>query len=219
MFDRRTWALHDAVMQVAREAGLDSFSVECKLGPEGQTVIALVIGEKKDADRTTGNRYRVAIPTRRRGTCALAAHGRRKRTRVRTFVQPTHQAGHAGARIARQAARVLAAPFAAEAVQALPQAAFGSRTSISHTAIRRRRAPVGRARNRAVLRPRRAAGLQPTVLPVPRRSLGVASAVGALLGAPDERVPVAGWKRVASARAKRRRAPVGRSNDKRACSE
>ncbi len=51
MFDRRTWALHDAVMQVAREAGLDSFSVECKLGPEGHTVIALVIGEKKDSAR------------------------------------------------------------------------------------------------------------------------------------------------------------------------
>jgi hypothetical protein len=49
-FDRRTWALHDAVMQVAREAGLDSFRVECKVGPEGQTVIALVIGEKNDAD-------------------------------------------------------------------------------------------------------------------------------------------------------------------------
>jgi hypothetical protein len=47
MFDRRTWQLHDAVMQVAREAGLDSFSVECKVGPQGQTVIALVIGEKK----------------------------------------------------------------------------------------------------------------------------------------------------------------------------
>ena len=31
MFDRRTWALHDAVMRVAREAGLESLSVECKL--------------------------------------------------------------------------------------------------------------------------------------------------------------------------------------------
>ncbi len=51
MFDRRTWALHDAVMQVAREAGLESFSVECKVGPQGQTVIALVIGEKRDAAR------------------------------------------------------------------------------------------------------------------------------------------------------------------------
>ena len=58
MFDRRTWALHDAVMQVAREAGLDSFSVECKLGPEGQTVIALVIGEKKGVP---------SVPARRRG--------------------------------------------------------------------------------------------------------------------------------------------------------
>jgi hypothetical protein len=51
MFDRRTWALHDAVMQVAREAGLDSFSVECKVGPQGQTVIALVIGETREAAR------------------------------------------------------------------------------------------------------------------------------------------------------------------------
>jgi hypothetical protein len=58
MFDRRTWALHDAVMQVAREAGLDSFSVECKLGPEGQTVIALMIGEKKDVDRTSRRQRR-----------------------------------------------------------------------------------------------------------------------------------------------------------------
>jgi hypothetical protein len=56
MFDRRTWGIHDAVMQVAREWGLDSFRVECTVGPEGQTVIALVIGEKKDAD----------LPSRRR---------------------------------------------------------------------------------------------------------------------------------------------------------
>ncbi len=55
-FDRRTWALHDAVMQLAREARLDSFRVECKLGPEGQTVIALVIGEDKDTDRTSPRR-------------------------------------------------------------------------------------------------------------------------------------------------------------------
>jgi hypothetical protein len=55
-FDRRTWMLHDAVMQVAREAGLDSFRVECKLGPEGQTVIALVIGEKREMDRASPRR-------------------------------------------------------------------------------------------------------------------------------------------------------------------
>jgi hypothetical protein len=47
-FDRRTWQLHDAVMQVAREARLDAFRVECKVGPQGETVIALVIGGKKD---------------------------------------------------------------------------------------------------------------------------------------------------------------------------
>ncbi len=49
MFDLRTWALHDAVFQLAREAGLASFRVECKLGPKGETVIALVLSqEKKD---------------------------------------------------------------------------------------------------------------------------------------------------------------------------
>ena len=47
MFDRRTWALHAAVMQVAREAGLESFSVECKVGPQGHAVIALAIGENR----------------------------------------------------------------------------------------------------------------------------------------------------------------------------
>jgi len=56
MFDRRTWQLHDAVMQVAREAGLDSFRVECKLGPEGQTVIALVVGERSEAGRAPPGR-------------------------------------------------------------------------------------------------------------------------------------------------------------------
>ena len=42
-FDLRTWALHDAVFQLARESGLDAFRVECKHGPEGETVIALVL--------------------------------------------------------------------------------------------------------------------------------------------------------------------------------
>jgi hypothetical protein len=42
-FDLRTWALHDAVFQLARESGLDAFRVECKQGPEGETVIALVL--------------------------------------------------------------------------------------------------------------------------------------------------------------------------------
>jgi hypothetical protein len=41
--DLRAWALHDAVFQLARESGLDSFRVECKLGPEGETVISLVL--------------------------------------------------------------------------------------------------------------------------------------------------------------------------------
>ena len=55
-FDLRTWQLHDAVMQVAREAGLDSFRVECKVGPRGETVIALVIGEKSEAGRAPPGR-------------------------------------------------------------------------------------------------------------------------------------------------------------------
>ncbi|HSY24514.1 MAG TPA: hypothetical protein VK841_20445 [Polyangiaceae bacterium] len=42
-FDLRTWALHDAVFQLARESGFDAFRVECKQGPEGETVIALVL--------------------------------------------------------------------------------------------------------------------------------------------------------------------------------
>jgi hypothetical protein len=46
-FNLRTWALHDAVFQLARESGLDSFRVECKLGPEGETVIALILGGHK----------------------------------------------------------------------------------------------------------------------------------------------------------------------------
>jgi hypothetical protein len=33
-------------MQLARESGLDAFRVVCKRGPEGETIIALVVGEK-----------------------------------------------------------------------------------------------------------------------------------------------------------------------------
>jgi hypothetical protein len=54
--DDRTWALHDAVFQVARECGLESFRVECKLGPEGETVISLVIA------RTTCSSVRAHVP-------------------------------------------------------------------------------------------------------------------------------------------------------------
>jgi hypothetical protein len=42
-FDVRAWALHDAVFQLARDSGLRSFRVECKLGPEGETIIALIL--------------------------------------------------------------------------------------------------------------------------------------------------------------------------------
>jgi hypothetical protein len=45
-FDLRAWALHDAVFQLARESGLRSFRVECRHGPEGETVIALVLDAK-----------------------------------------------------------------------------------------------------------------------------------------------------------------------------
>lgn len=49
-FDVRTWALHDAVFQLARESGLDAFRVECKQGPEGETVIALVLRNNRARD-------------------------------------------------------------------------------------------------------------------------------------------------------------------------
>lgn len=41
------WSLHDAVFQLARERGLRSFKVECKQGPEGETVIALILDPPK----------------------------------------------------------------------------------------------------------------------------------------------------------------------------
>jgi hypothetical protein len=55
-FDVRTWALHDAVFQLGRELGLDSFRVECKLGPGGETVVSLVVGGKGDERRGSRNR-------------------------------------------------------------------------------------------------------------------------------------------------------------------
>jgi len=42
-FHTTAWSLHDAVFQLAREHGLRSFKVECKQGPEGEIVIALVL--------------------------------------------------------------------------------------------------------------------------------------------------------------------------------
>jgi hypothetical protein len=38
-----TWQLHDAVIELARERGLRSYRVECKVGPEGETMIVLVL--------------------------------------------------------------------------------------------------------------------------------------------------------------------------------
>jgi hypothetical protein len=55
-FDLRTWALHDAVFQLARESGLDSFRVECKQGPEGETVIALVLRDRTQRLGPAGSR-------------------------------------------------------------------------------------------------------------------------------------------------------------------
>jgi hypothetical protein len=39
----QTWGVHDAVIMLARELGLRSYRVECKAGPEGETIIALVL--------------------------------------------------------------------------------------------------------------------------------------------------------------------------------
>ncbi|HXX66179.1 MAG TPA: hypothetical protein VEK07_03305 [Polyangiaceae bacterium] len=56
-FHTTAWSLHDAVFQLAREHGLRSFKVECKQGPEGETVIALILDPPK--------RPVVSGPTRR----------------------------------------------------------------------------------------------------------------------------------------------------------
>jgi hypothetical protein len=60
-FDIRTWALHDAVFQLARESGLHAFRVECKQGPEGETVIALVLRNDR-ARRVPGEAARPGSP-------------------------------------------------------------------------------------------------------------------------------------------------------------
>jgi hypothetical protein len=60
----RAWALHDAVFQLARESGIDSFRVECKLGPSGETVISLVVGDAE---------HRASAPS---------ARGRREKDRL-----------------------------------------------------------------------------------------------------------------------------------------
>jgi hypothetical protein len=39
----QAWALHDAVISLARDLGLRSYRVECKAGPEGETIISLVL--------------------------------------------------------------------------------------------------------------------------------------------------------------------------------
>lgn len=44
-----TWALHDALFELAHERGLRSYRVECKVGPQGETVIALVLPRGSEA--------------------------------------------------------------------------------------------------------------------------------------------------------------------------
>jgi hypothetical protein len=62
-FDLRTWALHDAVFQLARESGLDAFRVECKQGPEGETVIALVLrGHGPNPGQRARDSAKLAVP-------------------------------------------------------------------------------------------------------------------------------------------------------------
>lgn len=39
----QAWGVHDAVITLARELGLRSYRVECKVGSEGETIIALVL--------------------------------------------------------------------------------------------------------------------------------------------------------------------------------
>ena len=47
--DLRAWALHCAVFQLARDSGLQGFHVECKQGPEGETLIVLALADKRGA--------------------------------------------------------------------------------------------------------------------------------------------------------------------------
>lgn len=39
----QAWGVHDAVITLARDLGLRSYRVECKVGPEGETIISLVL--------------------------------------------------------------------------------------------------------------------------------------------------------------------------------
>lgn len=58
------WSLHDAVIELARERGLQAYRVECKVGPDGETVIALVLPatgkgpERPLAPSLSGRRWR-----------------------------------------------------------------------------------------------------------------------------------------------------------------
>lgn len=57
------WSLHDAVIELARERGLQTYRVECKVGADGETVIALVLPASKAPERVqatslSGRRWR-----------------------------------------------------------------------------------------------------------------------------------------------------------------
>jgi hypothetical protein len=61
------WSLHDAVLQLARERSLRSFKVECKQGPEGETVIAIVLDPPEPHARGAPPPGRVLDPPGPRG--------------------------------------------------------------------------------------------------------------------------------------------------------
>ena len=79
-FDLRAWALHDAVFQLARDSGLRSFRVECKLGPEGETIIALILAQPALGSARPADSRREA-PAEPRARDEYAATGRSARKR------------------------------------------------------------------------------------------------------------------------------------------
>jgi hypothetical protein len=79
-FDLRAWALHDAVLQLARDAGLRSFRVECKLGPEGETIIALILARPAvETGRSADSRREALAEPRPREEYAAMGRSARKR--------------------------------------------------------------------------------------------------------------------------------------------
>jgi hypothetical protein len=79
-FDLRAWALHDAVFQLARDSGLRSFRVECKLGPEGETIIALILAQPAlGSARPADSRSEALAEPRVRDEYAATGRSARKR--------------------------------------------------------------------------------------------------------------------------------------------